>query len=100
MHIKVEVTMYLRLQVKATVNIFTDTMFDKERNSFNWTLFIRKTEESKLFYLMEVAWNLAAYLLSLLIANRNTFGYFMKLKRYSFNHTCKPVRTSNLSALA
>ena len=81
MHIKVEDTMQLRLQVRATVNIFTDAMFDKERNSFNWTSFIRKTEENKLFYLMEVAWNLASYLLSLLISIRNTSGYFMKLKR-------------------
>ena len=39
-----------------------------------------KLMKANYFYLMEVAWNLAAYLLSLLIANRNTYGYFMKLK--------------------
>ena len=30
MHIKVEVTKQLKLQVKATVNIFTDATYDKE----------------------------------------------------------------------
>ena len=30
MHIKVEVTKQLKLQVKATVNIFTVAMYDKE----------------------------------------------------------------------
>ena len=59
-----------------------------------------KLKKANCFHLMEVGWNLAAYLLSLLIANRNTFGYFMKLKRYLFDHTCKPVRFSKLSALA
>ena len=41
----------------------------------------RKTGENKLLYLMEVAWNLSTYLLSLLIANRNASWYFMILKR-------------------
>ena len=34
MHIKVEVTMQQRLQVKFTESIFTIAMFNKDRNSF------------------------------------------------------------------
>ena len=57
---------------RATTSIFTVIKFDKERNSFIGTWLTRKTGENKLLYLMEVAWNLSAYLLSLLITNRNT----------------------------
>ena len=49
MHIKVEVTKQLKLQVRATVSIFTIAKYDKEIKSIIWTLFTRKTEESKLF---------------------------------------------------
>ena len=74
-------------------------MIKKETQLLEFRLQETKLTKENYFYLMEVAWNLAAYLLSLLIANRNTSGNFMKLKRCSFDHTCKPVRTSNLYAL-
>ena len=38
-----------------------------------------KLMKANYFYLMEVASNLAAYLLSLLFIDKNTFGYFLKL---------------------
>ena len=52
-------------------------MIKKETQLFELRL-QEKLKKANYFYLMEVAWNLAAYLLSLLIANRNTSGYFMK----------------------
>ena len=55
-------------------------MIKKETQSSKLRL-QEKLKKENCFYLMEVSWNLAAYLLRLLIANRNTYGYFMKLKR-------------------
>ena len=57
---------------RDTVSNFTVVKIDKERNSVIGTWLTRKNGENKLLYLMEIAWNLSTYLLSLLIANINT----------------------------
>ena len=55
-------------------------MIKKETQLLELHLQEKKLMKANYFYLMEVALNLAAYLLRLFIANRNTSGYFMKLK--------------------
>ena len=54
-------------------------MINKETILFELRL-QEKLKKANYFYLMKDAWNLAAYLRSLIIANRNISGYFMKLK--------------------
>ena len=80
MHIKIKVIKQIRLKVQSQRKYFTVATYSKEKKTIMWTSSTRTTEESKRFYLMEVVWNIEAYLLSLLLANRNAAGYFMKLK--------------------
>ena len=70
--------MQLKLQVESQRKYFTVATYIEERKSITCTSFTRSTKETKLFLPHGSGLKYNSLFTKLVIAKRNTVGYFMK----------------------